>query len=166
MDFPYESKIVGYVKGFERKFYQFSTDHRGTPEKPGRVVTLVPSNKDSQVWGVAYKIREEDVKKGVDHLDHREKGGYKPMQVPFHPKSIEGERFLITIYVGETNNLNYAGEADENSIAKQIVSCIGPSGTNVEYVCNLAKAMREIAPNIEDPHLFYIEREVLRLTQS
>ncbi|KAF5281323.1 hypothetical protein FQR65_LT02953 [Abscondita terminalis] len=161
VDFPYESKLVGYIKGFERKFYQHSTDHRGTPEKPGRVVTLVPSNEQSHVWGVAYRIKNTDVEKVMNHLDYREKGGYKRTKVVFFPSSMYDEPFDIIIYVGTEGNQNYAGEADESTIAEQILNSVGPSGTNVEYLLNLATAMRDIAPHIDDEHLFNIESKVL-----
>lgn len=37
IDFPYEEKLIGYIEGYKRRFYQHSTDHRGTPENVGFV---------------------------------------------------------------------------------------------------------------------------------
>ena len=33
VDFPIENRITGYIKGYVRRFYQHSIDHRGTVEK-------------------------------------------------------------------------------------------------------------------------------------
>ncbi|KAJ7871729.1 ChaC-like protein [Mycena leptocephala] len=65
------AQVPGFLKGYVRRFAQKSHDHRGTPENPGRVVTLVHkedwdlfSSSDAfpdedTVWGVAYTIDPE-----------------------------------------------------------------------------------------------------------
>ncbi|CAH0731951.1 unnamed protein product, partial [Brenthis ino] len=158
VDFKYESKVIGYVQGYLRRFYQHSIDHRGISEKPGRVVTLVPSeDPNSKVWGVAYKIRTEDIEQVINHLDYREKNGYSKQTVTFHPQDKYLTPFSLTLYVATKDNESFAGPASIDDIAKQVVSCQGPSGTNKEYVYNLAEAMRKLAPDIQDDHLFALE---------
>ncbi|XP_072397563.1 putative glutathione-specific gamma-glutamylcyclotransferase 2 [Diabrotica undecimpunctata] len=166
IDFPYERKVLGYIKGYDRRFYQLSTDHRGTPENPGRVVTLIPSDENSKVYGVAYKISDTDVKQVVDHLDYREKGGYEKKTLEFFPICEDQQNFDITIYLGDHDNANYGGPADLNDIAAQVVRSEGPSGPNVDYVCNLANAMRNFFPSIQDEHLYELEKKVLNLLRK
>ncbi|CAK9815260.1 Putative glutathione-specific gamma-glutamylcyclotransferase 2 [Anthophora quadrimaculata] len=194
-DFPYEKILVGHIKGYNRRFYQKSTDHRGIPSKPGRVVTLLSSNNpNDEVWGVAYKISPQNIDKVVKHLDYREKGGYERKSVLFYPvysvknieslssmnntsqrdfedgKSLttasENTPFYITIYIGGEDNPNYAGVEDICTIAKHIVVCHGPSGANTEYLYKLASAMRIIAPGVNDEHLYTLERTVKMLEQQ
>ncbi|XP_023021779.1 putative glutathione-specific gamma-glutamylcyclotransferase 2 [Leptinotarsa decemlineata] len=163
VDFPFEEKILGFVKGFDRRFYQYSTDHRGTPENPGRTVTIIPAKEDSRVYGIAYKIRDSDIEDVVSHLDFREKDGYERKSVMFYPISSDQKPFEITIYIANQDNINYAGYADLKDIAKQVVKSVGPSGPNIDYVFNLADAMRTLFPSVKDNHLFELERNVSAL---
>ncbi len=149
-DFPYLDARLAYVKGWERRFWQGSHDHRGTQADPGRVVTLVEAPQQC-CYGRAFLI-ETDV---FVHLDHRESNGYEryTLDIGFDQVYVRGQT-----YIASTTNSAFLGEAPLREIAAQIVRCQGKSGTNIEYLLELAKALRLL--NISDPHIFELENHV------
>lgn len=117
------------------------------------------------VWGVAYKIPTNQVDKVRDHLNFREKGGYEAVPVVFHPQNTDIEPFKLDIYIGTSDNPFFLGPANIEDIASQIFQSEGPSGKNTEYLFELAAAMKQLVPEVQDKHLYDLEREVLRLSQ-
>jgi len=154
-NFSFIQSRVGYIKGWTRVFWQGSSDHRGTPGAPGRVVTVVPDEREICV-GMAYNIAPERIAETIKLLDHREKGGY---QLKILPVFFENhEKVFASVYVATPDNPEFLGEAAPKKIARQISSACGPSGPNDEYVTKLAKALRKIGA--DDPHVFEVERWV------
>lgn len=70
-DFPYPERRPATITGWARRFWQGSHDHRGTPETPGRVLTLV-ERPGTVCAGMAYRVAAAVFK----HLDVREKNSY------------------------------------------------------------------------------------------
>jgi glutathione-specific gamma-glutamylcyclotransferase len=72
---------------------------------------LIPSDDPkSRVWGVAYKIRDEDISQVTKHLDFREKNGYSKKNVTFFPNNEISKPFALTLYIATEENVSYAGE--------------------------------------------------------
>lgn len=136
-----------HIEGWARRFWQGSHDHRGLPTDPGRVLTIIETPGEI-CWGRALLV-QADV---FEHLDYREKNGYEHHNLPIHldDRVVNG----IT-YVAPVNNAAFLGAAPSKEIAVQIRRSKGPSGSNTDYVLELAEALREL--DIEDPHVFEIE---------
>jgi len=97
-NFPYVEAVPGQVFGYVRRFWQLSTDHRGTPDSPGRAVTLVPERNGS-CFGIAYRVADEHVEETMNYLDIREGSGYKLNRVTFYPEDGR-EPFELNVYIG------------------------------------------------------------------
>ena len=155
VDFPYAERQPAYIKHYTRRFWQGSTDHRGTPEAPGRVVTLIEQT-DAVCWGMAYRIAPEHRGEVLAHLDYREKGGYRRNELPLY---LRGQAPVTGItYHATEDNPNFLGAMDNLSIARQVVVSQGPSGHNVEYVLRLQEALSRL--DADDPHVREIAEHV------
>jgi cation transport regulator ChaC len=156
--FAFEARRPAVVRGFTRRFWQGSTDHRGVPEAPGRVVTLV-AEPGARCWGVAYRVAAERAEAVMAALDHRESGGYERRRVALHDERTGEPWSEATVYFAGPGNPNYLGEAPLAEIAAQVRRSHGPSGANLEYVLRLAETLRE--HGAEDDHVFALEAHLL-----
>lgn len=91
------------------------------------------------VWGMCYRIREEEKEQVLGYLDYREKNGYERFLVPVMLREEDGttiERTVI-VYTATEQNEHYLGPAPLDEMAKQIAEACGPSGPNCEYLFEL-----------------------------
>jgi cation transport regulator ChaC len=154
-EFPFLERRVARLRGFSRRFWQSSPDHRGTPEAPGRVVTLV-ENPAGSVLGVAFRIAREQSYAVLSELDRRERAGYERVSVEVEFTEAPFGRACALVYQARAENPGFVANADDESIAEIVRSARGPSGDNESYVRRLAEALRELGE--DDPHVFAIER--------
>ncbi|CAD2218442.1 cation transport protein ChaC [Angomonas deanei] len=171
-NFEFVESYPCYVKGYTRVFYQGSRDHRGTPDQPGRVVTLLPSaNPEERVYGKAYQLPSDPSKLQtiLEALDVREQGGYDRVEVQLYavpppeeaPLTIHTEKKVVTlVYMAVEGNSDYLGEDTVEEMAAHILRCEGPSGTNREYLFRLADCLREMGA--VDEHVFAIDAAAKR----
>ena len=152
--FDYSARVKASLPGWARRFWQASTDHRGVPDAPGRVVTLVPES-GAVCAGVAYLI-EHPIEQTLAYLDHREQGGYQRQLIEI--ELLEGladnsgsSRVTALVYVADQDNPLFIGSTPLAPLIQTISTAAGPSGTNRDYLIQLGDALAQ--EQIHDPHI-------------
>ncbi|KAI5992246.1 ChaC-like protein [Pisolithus albus] len=172
------SQVPGFLKGYVRRFSQKSHDHRGTPENPGRVVTLIHKEDwdhfsasdafpdEDVVLGIAYTINPLYESEVRDYLDYREKDGYTLETLDVYTIEDGIDKVIVHnayCYVGRPHNPSFVGSEPLGDLADRIWRSVGPSGRNKDYLYQLAESVRKLAPASFDSHLFALEDRVREL---
>jgi len=142
--FHYRERQPASAPGFTRSFRQSSPDHRGTPEQPGRVVTLI-AQAGVSCAGAVYFVSEPSTALLRD-LDHRERAGYERVELEV---LVLGRPLRAVTWIARPGNPYDAGELALAELAELIRLAHGPSGANSEYVFLLERALDELG--VADP---------------
>lgn len=173
-ELPHAESSVCVARGWSRAFYQGSTDHRGVPGAPGRVLTMVPAG-DGEVWGRAFRLHPPgDARRdaALAYLEEREVqyDGREAVDVRMASGSASerntssagglGAEVRALAYIATPANEHWLGPAaDDVALAAHIAGASGPSGRNADYVIELAAALGA-AGLPPDPHLSRLARLV------
>ncbi len=161
--FVYLERRRAFLPDHARRFWQGSPDHRGIPEAPGRVATLVPAPNE---WcgGCVYRIDTRHADSTLAELDIREQAGFERHLLMVYDAP-QGPAFTEAIvYVAKQNNPHFLGPLDEAEIAAWVRRSRGPSGPNADYVLALHQALRSL--EIHDPHVEEIVRHLVEYAQK
>lgn len=149
-EFAFAERRAACLRGFARRLWQGSPDHRGAPGAPGRVATLVP-DAAALCWGVAYRVEDAVREAVLAALDLRESGGFERCQVALGFDAGDVGLAPALTYIAPAHNPNYLGPAPLPEMAAQVRRAQGRSGSNAEYVLELAQALRGLG--VEDAHV-------------
>ncbi len=108
---------------------------------------------------MAYLIDAPEVDAVLDHLDYREKGGYRRLETDL--RLADGKEVSGLTYLADAQNPEYLGEGKIGDMAEQIYQAIGPSGRNRDYLFELEQSLK--AHDVVDHHVFELAEAVRKL---
>jgi glutathione-specific gamma-glutamylcyclotransferase len=138
-DLPYLARSAATLDGYRRRFWQRSSDHRGTAERPGRVVTLVAA-AEARTLGVAYRLAAPA--ETLPRIDYREQQGYQRRTRSI--RLADGTARTALVYVADPDNPYFVADEARDATAAIIAAAHGPSGANLDYARRLVQTLDEL----------------------
>jgi len=141
------AKRVGTVYGFHRSFRQWSRINRGTPERPGLVLTL---ERGGSCRGLAFRLTGSTSREELRKLWRREMslGSYCPRWLEFHAGA---DRFPVLAFIVNRACSGYAGRLPLEAMVQSIATARGKYGSSAEYLFQTQAALE--SHGILDSHV-------------
>jgi cation transport protein ChaC len=124
------AKRVGTVYGYHRNFCLWSRINRGTPERPGLVLTL---ERGGSCRGLAFRLTGSTSREELRALWRREMslGSYRPRWLECHAG---GERLPVLAFIVNRACSGYAGRLPLETVVHAIATARGKYGSSAEYL--------------------------------
>ena len=163
------ARIQCRLRGFARSFCIHSRNYRGTPEKPGLVLGLEPSDRASCV-GVALKLGDPHSKAALDSLARIDA---QEMITQSNPTAVylrtaqllqldDGRSVSALAYVA--NPADGPMDLSLQQRAEVILGAHGLRGSNRDYLEQTAERLRSLG--IHDPHVVELRDRVHTLAHA
>jgi cation transport protein ChaC len=143
-DMPFAEAQPARLTGYHRSFCIYSTYHRGDPARPGLVLGL---DRGQVCDGIAYRVATSDAGRVVEQLRKRELiyGVYREAVVPVLLTGETHRQVRAIAFIVERAHPSYAAALPLAEQVQLIRSARGVSGTNLDYLINTARHLRELA---------------------
>ncbi|MDX1374233.1 MAG: gamma-glutamylcyclotransferase [Burkholderiales bacterium] len=155
--FHFAERRAARVHGYHRQFCLWARAGRGSPEKPGLMLSL---EHGGSCHGVAFRLHPKHVATELDVLWRREMltMAYRPVWVTVRtPRSLEhGIAFAVN-----RAHERYVRELGEEATARYLATGAGPLGCCADYLFDSVAHLRALG--IRDRRLEALERRVRAL---
>jgi cation transport protein ChaC len=143
----YVAKRVGTIYGFHRNFCLWSRVNRGTPERPGLVLTL---ERGGSCRGLAFRLARSTTREELRALWRREMslGSYQPRWIDCHAGA---DRFPVLAFIVNRACSGYAGRLPVDAMVQTIATARGRYGSSAEYLFQTQAALE--SHGILDTHV-------------
>lgn len=138
--FPYLERHPAHLHGRRRAFCIYSVHHRGTPERRGLVLGLLPGGS---VRGAAYRIAPSEWAAVQAYLAEREHPSETYVESRVRVRLPDGSRREALTYLSDTKHPQWAGALSLEAQTRLIVGATGLSGRNIDYLRDLVAHLRD-----------------------
>lgn len=138
--FHYVERRTARIYGFHRQFCLWARGGRGSPERPGLMLSL---ESGGSCTGVAYRIAPEPAVTELDVLWRREMSSwsYRPVWITAYTR--RGPEPAIVFAVNRSHE-RYVPGLDAETIARYLATGVGLNGSCREYLFDTVEHLREL----------------------
>lgn len=158
--FHFGERRTARIHGFHRRFCLWARAGRGSPERPGLMLSL---ETGGSCTGVAYRLEPGTEATELDVLWRREMFtmAYRPVwtvaRTPLGPEP------AITFSANRAHE-RYAPGLDDEAVARHLASGAGPMGRSCDYLFDTVEHLRQLG--IRDRRLEALEAAVRALARA